>query len=544
MRHAARLATTGLALILVTCEGVAEKPDFEPVPHPLIGQLEATVAETIGRARARLETVRGQDEPPAKDLAAAFGRLGMAYQVHDFQRAAGACYRNALHLQPDEPRWMYYLAHVHLANGALEKAVERLQQVLHARPGYAPARVHLADTYALLNRPEDAAVLYREALNSDGTRAAADFGLGRIELRNGDFAAAARHFEAALERQPHATKIHYPLARAYRGMGREDDAKTHLEQRVERGAAPTMDDPMLAELRYQASGARIHLRRGDRAVRAGQLEQAREAYRKAVSADPRNPQARYNLGVALAKTGREGEATHHLSAAARLEPGSARNALALAWNLDQLERDQDALSYYRMAIDRGENDSSVHRLLGDVLMRLDRPEEALRHYRTARELAPGEALPAFREAVALVRTGRYAEASERFAAATQAHPDLAPIRNGLARVLATGPPGVRDPERALAIAQKLFREHRTVPFAHTYAMALAASGRFDQAVNAQRSTIKRAQQVGMNDKLPFLQANLDRFVSEKAADRAWPSDAQVFHPDTMTASRKPHDDPQ
>ncbi|MDZ7749289.1 MAG: tetratricopeptide repeat protein [Halofilum sp. (in: g-proteobacteria)] len=410
------------------------------------------------------------------------------------------------------------------------------------RPGYAPARVHLANAHAQLNRPAEAAALYRETLDDEAASAAAHFGLGRIDLRNGDFAGAARHFEEVLERQPQATRVHYPLARAYQGMGRQNEAEAHLDRRAARGAEPTMTDPMLAQLHQQASGVRIHIRRGEQAVRAGQLEKARAAYRQAVDMDPDNAEARYNLAVALVRTGHADKATRHLAAAARLEPGSARNVLALAWNLDQLGRDEDAVSHYRAAIDRGKDDASVHRLLGDALMRLDRTQEALGHYRRARELAPDEPMPAFREAIALVRSGRYDEARERLDAAARAHPDLATIRNGLARVLAAGPAGTRDPTRALEIGQGLSREHRTVPYAHTFAMALAASGRFEQAVNAQRSIIDRARRTGEADTLPFLEANLERFVAGQPADRPWPDDADVFCPDTMTLNRKPRDD--
>ncbi|MDZ7749288.1 MAG: hypothetical protein U5K43_11050 [Halofilum sp. (in: g-proteobacteria)] len=123
MRSPLHVALVGLALLLAACEGPVERADLEPVPHPEIEGLESAVAETIRKARARVDVARYSEDSSARELAEAYGHLGMTYQVHDFQAAAGACYRNALRLQSDEPRWAYYLAHVYLVDGALEKAI-------------------------------------------------------------------------------------------------------------------------------------------------------------------------------------------------------------------------------------------------------------------------------------------------------------------------------------------------------------------------------------------------------------------------------------
>ena len=59
-------------------------------------------------------------------------------------------------------------------------------------------------TKALALQPREAAVLYR---------------LGRVNLEAKDYAAAAKHLEAALDLRPGSSSIHYPLALAYRGLG-------------------------------------------------------------------------------------------------------------------------------------------------------------------------------------------------------------------------------------------------------------------------------------------------------------------------------------
>ncbi|MEA3640165.1 MAG: tetratricopeptide repeat protein [Lamprobacter sp.] len=49
-------------------------------------------------------------------------------------------------------------------------------------------------------------------------------------LRRRRYADARTHLEAALEANPDATEVHYPLARAYQGLGLEDKAKAQMKQ--------------------------------------------------------------------------------------------------------------------------------------------------------------------------------------------------------------------------------------------------------------------------------------------------------------------------
>jgi Flp pilus assembly protein TadD len=64
--------------------------------------------------------------------------------------------------------------------------------------------------------------------------------------------------------------------------------------------------------------------------RAGDLEAAVKAYREAIALDPKNAEARSNLGAALAALGRYEEAIQSYREALRLAPGDARIRLNLA----------------------------------------------------------------------------------------------------------------------------------------------------------------------------------------------------------------------
>jgi len=52
--------------------------------------------------------------------------------------------------------------------------------------------------------------------------------LGQVALARRDFRAAAEHLEAALAAVPEASRLHVPLAMAYRGLGDRARAEEHL----------------------------------------------------------------------------------------------------------------------------------------------------------------------------------------------------------------------------------------------------------------------------------------------------------------------------
>jgi uncharacterized protein HemY len=68
--------------------------------------------------------------------------------------------------------------------------------------------------------------------------AAALYGLGRVALEERDFAGAVKQLEAALALVPSASRVQYPLAMAYRGLGNTQQAEAHLRLRGERTCRP------------------------------------------------------------------------------------------------------------------------------------------------------------------------------------------------------------------------------------------------------------------------------------------------------------------
>lgn len=77
-----------------------------------------------------------------------------------------------------------------------------------------------------------------------------------------------------------------------------------------------------------AQNDRQFIRQGNRQYRAQQYEKAEATYRKAVAANPRNPEAQYNLGCALMAQQKDSMAIKCLENGAKLQPDPMRRAQA------------------------------------------------------------------------------------------------------------------------------------------------------------------------------------------------------------------------
>jgi predicted Zn-dependent protease len=139
-------------------------------------------------------------------------------------------------------------------------------------------------------------------------------------------------------------------------------------------------------------------------------------------------------------------------------------------------------------------------------------------------------------AMSKVKGGHYGEARTILEAGLKAHPGNPELTNSLARILATAPQaGVRDGPRALQLAKALFESTHGPDVGQTYAMALAATGAFDQAVVLQRETIIVFEHTGGEARKPFLQKNLARYEQRQPAREGWAADDPMFQPRSPAA---------
>jgi tetratricopeptide (TPR) repeat protein len=383
---------------------------LEPVSFPQLNTLEAAVADHLREARAAFE--RTPSNASARDLADAYGALGRIFHAYEFFDAADACYRNATMLRPSDVRWLHLRAYLLQQTGRFDDAAPLYVAARRASPEDYAAAVHLGDTYLGLGRIAEA----REQFESMLQRypAASNAGLGEIALRERRYKDAIQHFESVLARIPDATSLEYSLAMAYRGLGRMDEARAHLQRRGPGGVR--VADPIVDELRALVRGERAFVIHGRRAFEAGQFQAAADAFRKAAAAAPTDATPHVNLAATLARLGDANGAAEQLAIAVRLAPDDEATLLNLSILLSDRERYREAVQHleesHRRFPDRIPTATTLARLLASS------PDRSVRDGRRAFELATAvyqrEPSPVHGEtvAIALAELGRCDEAAE------------------------------------------------------------------------------------------------------------------------------------
>ena len=539
MKSAQRSKFFRLTCIWLAAAAVAGclEPKHELLPLPTVNatDLEPSVRAALVRARAEFDRV-AQHAPKSADLAEAYGELAMTYQAQSLVPPAEAAYANARVLAPGDKRWPYLLGHLYNDSSRVPQAISAFEAALAIDPGDGPILLSLAEAYLQHGEFDKAQTMYKRLESDVSTRPAALAGLGKTALAKHQYKEAVEYLEQALRLSPGATRLRQPLAMAYRELGDRAKAEQNLRQFDVGGMEPGIVDPLADALDAKVAASRTLVRRGQRFGKAGRFDLAEPAFRAAVEADPRNADAIANLGISLANLGRLDEARRRLSESLSIDDTNALAHFSLGVVLDRQGLDQPAINQYRAALERDPGNLQARVYLADAQMRVGRAEEAAALYRRALEQSPDSPRMQLSLVMAHVKAGHYAEARKVLELALHRRPDNPEIVNALARLLATAPESsVRDGPRALKLAKALFESTRSPDVGETYAMALAETGGFEQAVVLQKETIIVFEHAGGEQRKPFLQRNLARYEQRKPPREGWAADDPMLQPRSPAA---------
>jgi tetratricopeptide (TPR) repeat protein len=109
------------------------------------------------------------------------------------------------------------------------------------------------------------------------------------------------------------------------------------------------------------------------------LEQAAEAYQKAVAAAPDWVEARINLGTAMYQLGQMEEAYDQFSRAVDLEPDNALAEFNLGCVLEQLGKTAEAIAHLLSSVELAPGLADAHLNLALAYEKNGQPQSALRH---------------------------------------------------------------------------------------------------------------------------------------------------------------------
>jgi tetratricopeptide (TPR) repeat protein len=518
------------------------------VPHPDLASLEPAVAAQIGALRGELERAETGADPRA--AARAYGELGRAYHAYELFDAAAACYRRAAALDPADARWSYLGAVVAQRRGRLDESASLLRSTLERQPRSAPALLRLGNVELDSGRAAAARQCFESALADRDGQAAALYGLGRVAAAESDWPAARDFFQRVLEAQPAATIVQYALGQTYRELGDEQEARRRLALA---GPQPVrFHDDEVASVEALATGAGAHLLAGGRALARGDHQTAIAEHRLAARVDPSSAEAALGLAFSCLRAGdHAAEAKAALGDAVRLAPDrayvryAAGSSLAALGELDEAERNLERaleldptylearLELGRVLLERGRDADALRELtaalevdparveaqlwVADALARAGAWDDAVVRYDAVLKLDPRRGEVWVRKATALFVAARFPEARGTLERGLAELPDDALLLTAAARFFASCPdPGLRDGQRALALAKDLFARRESVENAELVAMAQAEVGAFDEAVAWQRRALEAATAAGENGLAAVLSRNLERYRAGRA----------------------------
>jgi protein O-mannosyl-transferase len=233
-----------------------------------------------------------------------------------------------------------------------------------------------------------------------------------------------------------------------------------------------------------------------------------------VHAAPHNPRAQLNLGIELGLRGDRDAERRQYERALQIHPRYPKAHLNLGiWHAEHGDEAR-AVEYYREAIRLRPRYAKAYAAYANLLARQDELETALEYYRRSLEIQPDLAPAHLYASQVAYRLGQPQLAVEHLRRAVQLTPEIRAARRQLAWILATtADDSLRDGREALQWAAQLCRT--TSPARgeelDTLAAALAACGRFDEAVTAALDARDHARRAGLDELAEKIDTRLEHY---------------------------------
>jgi len=255
-----------------------------------------------------------------------------------------------------------------------ESAADNFRQAIRLHPEMAIARADLSEAlWQLYRRDLDPEILEqaeeqaRLALEQDPDLAAAHVALARVQRSSGQVEASIASLEAAERDHPNPDQVYRELAESYERVGELEEAEGHYR------TATALDESDW--LNWNRLGALL--------AKLGRLEEAREAFEKAVQRAPEGiNRPLENLGTIYmyeAEIDKAIETYEQIPKpiAYALHATNLATAYFFKGDMDQ------AVENFALAVELDPKDAALRRNHGDVLLRIGDREAAAAEYREA-----------------------------------------------------------------------------------------------------------------------------------------------------------------
>ncbi len=281
--------------------------------------------------------------------------------------------------EPDPPyaQVLFLMGAIHLERKAYDKAADLLGRALalvEAKDRLRPAIVDkLARAQFESGKKQEAFDLLRKTIDADPDMAEFSVELAELYAKDGQAKEADRIVKAFLKDRPGDEKRDALLlvADMRERLGQHDEALDLLEQA--RAKDPSDDG--------------VWFMTGSVYERAGRLEDAEAAFKKAIALNPKSDRALNYLGYMLADRGiRVDESVKYIEQAIALDRFNGAYLDSMGWAYYKAGRLKEALDSLQKAVDEMTDDPLIRDHLGDVLYGLGRYDDAVAAWQKSLDL--------------------------------------------------------------------------------------------------------------------------------------------------------------
>lgn len=495
----------------------------------LVGKpIQDLIAEQI----TLIETKQNQQASKA-DIAALWQKLGTIFHAYELRNQAIAAYQKGLALTPDSLELNYLMAQVYQDQVIPEQATAFFKKSTSINPQHASSYFFLGELARSGGDLEGALDYYRKAIDVDQNLAVAFLAKGQVAFELGQLQEAKQAIETVLSLQPDIKRAYYQLAQIQKGLGNEDAATAALKKHESVEKVVVFYDDIRDTVDAYRRIGRNWIRRGDEALKAGQIGAALDAYRQAEGYEPRDFVAMARLGNAYLQNGEPQKARDNYQRAFEINPGNAMLQFNLGSSWMEEKAYEQGQHHFEKALELDSKLVDARMRLADSFRLRGMWSDALTQYQQCSADAPEFLSAAFGQAVSLLALERRLEAKnilENVWLKSDQNPVIGRI---LARMLASSPEfGVRDGAKALEILAIIRKKGPGPDFLETKAMALAETRAFEEAISTLGGAFQTATKKGDEETLKRLREQVSHYRAQKPWHKALSKDHPLFSQQT------------
>lgn len=369
------------SLLCLWCIAAAAQ---NPKPKP---KAKSVVDQTLQQHydAARTYQISGDSAKAAAEyrlfLAEALAVCANASVVGGDTDTAAALFRSALSLSPDDLNVRLGYAFLQLQRGKTEDAERLAREILERSPKNTQA-LTLLGRIAYRKSDLKAAREYLEAAATDASTFETGYLLGMTYVRLEDYNRARLLFDDMLSGLGDTAQIHVYFGRAY-----AEGATEGLDQAIIEFKKAISRDPKLPQAHYFLALSYLN-RDGESG-----FSEATPALRSELALNPNDARSHYLLGYIAMKQHQYGEAETELRQSVKLDPDNPDALLYLGQMYSETGRDKEAEESLRKAIaltkdvSRGDYQiNRAHYVLGRILLKTGRTEEGQKELSISKEL--------------------------------------------------------------------------------------------------------------------------------------------------------------